>query len=107
MPQAIVKKLFESLDELERSVTLSKKTFSSVGSPDPELLRRIEYYEDVLQKQKRLATALCDHIEKGNWEEVSRHIKLINGLSALIHEDAKGLVNEIMSGSAAPAEDAA
>ena len=107
MPQTIVKKLFESLDELEKSVSLSKKTFSQVKSVDEGILQRIAYYEDVLAKQRRLANSLCDHISKERWDEVARHVKLINGLSALIHDDAKGLVAEIMDLPAAKADDLA
>ena len=107
MPKAIVKKLFESLEELEKSVSLSKKTFSQAKSTDEGILQRIAYYEDVLAKQKRLANALCDHIEHEQWDEVSRHVKRINGLSSLIHDDARGLVAEIMDLPAVAADDLA
>lgn len=99
MPQAIVKKLFDSLSELERSISLAKKTLSAKDPIPLDLLKRVAYYEEVLLKQKTLAKSLCDCIATENWDEVSRHVRLINGLSSLIHDDAKGLVTQLISGA--------
>ena len=102
MPQAIIKKLFDSLNELESSVKLAKKMFCRDSSEKADqLLARIEYYEEVLGKQKRLASSLCDYIRTENWAEVNRHVKLINGLSALVSDDARGLIQEVLGKQAA------
>ena len=98
MTQELIKKLFDSLTELERSITVARQTFVSLQPENDELLQRIDNYEDVLSKQRQLAQSLRDYIEAQNWGEVTRHIKLINGLSALVHDDARALVRELVSG---------
>ncbi len=98
VPQAIIKRLFDSLDELERSIHLAKSALSSKNGATETMLQRIAYYEEVLSKQRKLAGSLVDFLVKENWQEVTRHIKLINGLSSLIHDDAKSFVAEIITG---------
>jgi len=62
------------------------------------LLKRIASYDEMLAKQRRLADRMCDYIAAGKWDEVTRHIKLINGYSAMIHEDASSLMTGIITG---------
>ena len=104
MPQAIIKRLFDSLDELERSINLAKKALSAKEGNSTVTLQRVSYYEEVLGKQRKLARALVDYLLQENWAEVTRHIKLINGLSSLIHDDARAFVAELISGGRIPAE---
>ncbi len=95
MPHSVVRKLFESISELERSVDLAKRTFASSAVVRDDLLERVNQYDKVLLKQRQLASQLTDCIEREDWPEVTRHIRLINGLSSLIHEDARSLIAEI------------
>jgi hypothetical protein len=92
VPSKVVKKLFRSLDELEQSIAIAKKVLSSQDPIPLEVMRRVASYEDILSKQRKLARRLCNYMVSGDWEEVSRHVKLINGLSAMIHEDARSLM---------------
>jgi len=39
--------------------------------------------------------ALCEAIELKNWDEVTRNVTLINGLSAMIRDDAKAILTAI------------
>lgn len=98
MAYEVVNKLFQSLDELGRAIGLAKRTVEARKNPSPDLLKRISYYEEILLKQRRLAEAMCNYIKQDKWDEVTRHVKLINGLSSLIHEDARELVTQILSG---------
>ena len=96
MGQTVITKLFKSFDELERTIQLARH---AVVTKDPvpfELLRRIDTYDKTLQQQRRLGQSLCDLVAEGNWPEVSKHVKMINGLSALIHTDAMELVSEVL-----------
>lgn len=93
--KVIISRLFESFNELERAIVSAKQTLENKSEPPKDILARIASYEDILDKQRSLATALCGHSSLGNWDEVARHIKLINGLSAMIRDDAR----EILSGS--------
>lgn len=92
MKHVIIDRLFESFRELERAIISAKKTLEKRENPPEELLSRMAHYEDILGKQKSLATSLCGHASLGNWEEVSRHVKLINGLSTMIRDDAREIV---------------
>jgi hypothetical protein len=88
----ILGRLFESFTELERAIYSAKVTLAAKESQPTELLERIANYERILAKQKSLASALCTFISSGNWEEVDRHVKLINGLSSMIRDDAREIV---------------
>jgi len=103
--QTIIKRLFDSFGELERAIASAKITLKRQQQPPKAVLDRIGVYEDILQKQRKLATELCGYVSVGNWAEVSRHVQLINGLSAMIRDDAR----EILAGvqympTAAPSE---
>lgn len=98
MRQATIRKLLESFLELEKAINSARGVLEKKLDPPNEILERISAYEEILEKQRSLATALCDHLSANNWEEVARHITLINGLSAMIRDDAR----EILSGVQRP-----
>jgi hypothetical protein len=58
------------------------------------MLERITSYEEILKKQRTLADELCRFATIGDWQEVSRHVQLINGLSAMIRDDAKEILSQ-------------
>ncbi len=89
MKRILINRLFESISELENAISSARVTLSSNKKQTEPLLGRIEVYQDILSKQRNLATALCGHAALGNWNEVSRHVKLINELSYLIRDDAR------------------
>jgi hypothetical protein len=39
--------------------------------------------------------ALCEAIASKDWDEVTRHVTLINSLSAMIRDDAKAILTAI------------
>jgi len=92
--QTVIKRLFQSFNELERAIHSAKHSLEKKEGTPSEVLERIGTYEEILEKQRNLASALCGHAYMGNWHEVSRHVQLINGLSAMIRDDAR----EILSG---------
>ena len=92
MNKLTIQKLFASFNDLVRAIVLAKDALEKRPSTPPDVLRRIEAYGDILHKQKELATALCCHSTMGNLDEVSRHIKIINGLSVMIRDDAKEIL---------------
>lgn len=96
----ITQKLFSSLAGLERAITETKKNVQSGKSARPELLKRIECYEEVLHKQKILATALDGHLKDNNWEQVQRYVDLIRGSSLLIQLDSESIISEMAGVSA-------
>ncbi len=92
MSSQVVKKLFKSLDDLEQSISRAKKVLASQDPIPLEIMRRVASYDDILCKQRKLAKRLCNYIVAGDWEEVTRHMRLINGLSAMVQEEARFLV---------------
>lgn len=89
----IIDKLFSSFEELEGAIESAKKTLAKRESIPPEIMTRLNSYDDILLKQRTLAKELCQHMDSGNWDEVSRHVTLINGLSAMIRDDARAILS--------------
>ncbi len=99
MNKVIVNRLFESFRDLEQAIsaaktTLERRTKEANGDSCSDVLHRINSYHSILQKQRDLATTLCGHMTLGNWPEVARHIKLINGLSSMIRDDAREILGQ-------------
>jgi hypothetical protein len=103
----IIQKLFQSFTELEDAIGSAKCTLAKRGEIPAEIMERLNSYDGILLKQRNLAHELCTHINQGDWDEVSRHVGLINGLSAMIRDDAKAILSLIkpMPESASSEED--
>lgn len=91
----IIDRLFSSFSELETAIQSAKVTLSKKKAIPEEIMKRLNSYDTILAKQKSLATDLCGHINEGKWDEVSRHVGLINGLSAMIRDDARAILSSI------------
>lgn len=102
----VIQKLFNSFDELERSITTARKSLIRRDPIPLMLLKRVSQYEEMLTKQRKLAQELCRHIHSENWDEVARHTKLINAFSSMIYNDAIALTAGIISGNDSIPEDA-
>ena len=95
MGDDILAKLSNSLDELERSISAARRALTLKDPVPLDVIRRISSYEDIIQKQRLLSGRLSNLMVAGKWDDVSRHVKLINGFSAMIHEDASSLLKSI------------
>jgi hypothetical protein len=91
----VIKKLFQSIGELETAIGKAKESFVGRGNGAQEVLDRIKHYEEILQKQKELIVSLCSYAMQSNWHEVNRHVKLINAYSLLIRDDARELLSPV------------
>lgn len=91
----IIQKLFQSFTELEDAIVSAKGTLAKRGEIPAEIMERLNSYDGILLKQRTLAHELCGHINTGDWDQVSRHVGLINGLSAMIRDDAKAILSLI------------
>ncbi|MCB0339048.1 MAG: hypothetical protein KDD53_05570 [Bdellovibrionales bacterium] len=92
MQKSIIDRLFASFSDLETAIASAKKTLLARDAVPGEIIKRIDSYDNILSKQRKLANDLCSHIDTGNWDEVARHVNLINGLSALIRDDARAIL---------------
>lgn len=91
----IVQRLFTSFVELEQAIHSAKDTLEKKGNVPTTVIQRLNSYDGILAKQRLLASELCEFINKGNWDEVSRHVNLINGLSAMIRDDARAILSSL------------
>lgn len=91
----IIERLFASFGELEKAISSARATLSTKESVPEEIVKRLDSYDGILEKQRNLAQQLCEHINNGNWDEVSRHVGLINGLSAMIRDDARLILSSL------------
>ena len=101
MSEKLIDKLLESFDELDRCIAVTKKVLEHKPGVPSEVVNRVEQYTDIVRKQRGLAVELKDHISHQNWDEVSRHVKLINGLSTMIRDDAQAILSGAYDGAAA------
>ena len=91
----IIDRLFASFSELETAIESAKKTLAAKKSVPTEVINRLNSYDGILERQRGLAGDLCRFINEGNWNEVARHVGLINGLSAMIRDDARAILQSI------------
>lgn len=92
MNKIIITRLFQSFGELEKAIGSARQSLEAKEKAPRELIERIESYEKILTKQRLLAERLCGHVNAGEWGEVERHVKIINGLSQMIRDDAREMV---------------
>ncbi|RIL12545.1 MAG: hypothetical protein DCC75_00285 [Proteobacteria bacterium] len=91
----IIGRLFASFSDLEQAITSAKSSLKARGNISPQVLERLSSYDSVLAKQRDLAQNLCQHINNGDWDEVGRHVSLINGLSTMIRDDARAILSSL------------
>lgn len=88
----IVDRLMQSFSDLEQAIEGAKSTLKAKVAVPENVLERLESYSDILTRQRELARVLESHVASGNLDEVVRHISLINGLSSMIIDDARGVL---------------
>ena len=93
MSDSLVNKLLDSFDELERCIDMTKSVLATKDGVPVDIFDRVNQYSEIVQKQRNLAIGLKDHISVQNWDEVGRHVKLINGLSSMIRDDAQAILS--------------
>jgi hypothetical protein len=101
----IIDRLYASFGDLEKAIDSAKATLAKRESIPTEIVERLNSYDGILVKQRALAATLCEHINKGEWDEVTRYVGLINGLSALIRDDARAILGSLSGNDEAVADD--
>ncbi len=91
----IINRLYRSFEELEVAISSAKKTLQAKSNVPESVIERINSYDGILDKQRKLAQKLCLFINEGDWDEVARHVGLINGLSAMIRDDARAILSSL------------
>lgn len=88
----LVDKLLESFNELDRCIAHTRTALSEKSGVPDDILSRVEQYSSIVSKQRNLALGLREHLSLQNWDEVARHVRLINGLSGMIRDDAQAIL---------------
>ena len=96
--QALVDKLVESFDQLDSCIAHTKSELSQKKDVPNDVLSRVEQYTSIVAKQRELAVDLREHLACQNWDEVTRHVRLINGLSSMIRDDAQAILSSATQG---------
>ena len=102
MSAQVLERLFASLHQLEQAIAATKISISKFKTPNPEVVSRLECYEQVLQKQKVLAEGLAKSVGQGDWAQVGRFVDLIRGSSVLIQLDSQSIISELQANSDKP-----
>jgi hypothetical protein len=92
MSEFLLDKLLRSFDELDRCISVTKQVLSTKDGVPADVLKRVEQYSDIVNKQRSLADDLKSFLDREDWTEVNRHVRLINGLSAMIRDDAQAIL---------------
>ncbi len=92
MAESVVDKLLESFAELDRCISVTKEVLSQKHGVPCDVMDRVNQYSEIVAKQRGLALNLRNHLSSQNWEEVGRHVRLINGLSTMIRDDAEAIL---------------
>ena len=98
---SIVSKLVSSFDELDKCIEVTRHIIDSKDLACNDTKQRVEQYAEIVHKQRVLAKTLEEKLSTEEWGEATRIIKLINGLSQMIRDDA----HEIISTSLASNDD--
>lgn len=100
MSELLVNKLLESFDDLDRCISRTREKLCEKQDVSADIMSRVDQYSDIVSKQRDLAIGLKKHLSDQNWDEVTRHVRLINGLSAMIRDDAKAILSQAVGQSA-------
>jgi hypothetical protein len=92
MSDTLVDKLLESFDQLEHCISVTREVLAQKQGVPSDVIDRVNQYSEIVAKQRGLAQNLRDHLCAQNWEEVGRHVRLINGLSTMIRDDAQAIL---------------
>lgn len=89
-------RLCKSIDELECAIEQARHTLSkrlTISSIYKDALKKLDNCTNMITKQRQLSTKLCVAIDEKDWEEVSDYVKIINGLSAMIRDEARDAIS--------------
>ncbi len=92
MSSKLVNKLLVSFTKLERTIDDTYTVLRCRPGVPFYVLHHVQQYREMVVKQRGLALELEQSLMKEDWNEVARLIKLINGFSSMIQNDAKALV---------------
>lgn len=93
----VIAKLRESIDQLELSIQQSR-----IKINDPTILAHLDQYNKIVEKQRDLTNNLQVLVTEPqkNLNEIARVVRVINGLSEMIKQDANDILGQLQRGAA-------
>lgn len=91
--EVIIERLMKSFSDLESAVESARANLLKVEKVPSEVIARLDSYQSIITKQRSLARNLEQSVNSGDVAEVGRQIGLINGLSSMIIDDARGILS--------------
>jgi len=88
----MIERLYQSFNDLEIAVNTAKATLLRKSDVPSYIIDRLDSYDNIMLKQKSLAAELEQSIANKDAENITRIVKLINGLSEMIRDDARELL---------------
>jgi len=94
----IIIKLKQSVSVLEGAISMAAATIIQKFGKDHPASVRLDSYTEVIKTQKEYINNLINAVENNNWSDVSRMTQIINGLSSMIKDDARAMVECMYEG---------
>lgn len=99
MDISIIEKLNQSVDSLEYSIHTAAKSIVSKYGEDHTASKRLQQYSSAINSQRSYIENLNQAVQNNNLDETYRLIQIINGISTLIKDDARALVECLYNNS--------
>ena len=96
MQNNIIERLFASIQNLEDSIAQARATLGAAPNAPADVISRLDSYKGICEMQRRFAHSIAKELVSGNFQEVSRLVNLVNGLSAMILDDVKVVVARVL-----------
>ena len=101
----ITSKLAASFDKVEECLVFARRIADQLEICPPSLRCRIDGYDAMLAKQRALTETLNERFQAEDWDEVSRQVRIIQGISKMMRQDAYELLSELSLADGQEAEE--
>jgi len=88
----VLRRLSQAITQLEEAVWAAKETIESKPEYPIEAIERLDHYLNIVAQQRYSLLTISDLIDQGDFESLTQEVSKVNGLSAMIREDAKELL---------------
>lgn len=87
-------RLESSFNELKQVIERTRTTLAQKENVPQDVFARVDYYREMVAKQEIMSGELRAALERQDWAEVNAIVKRINGLSAMIRDDANDMLKQ-------------
>ncbi len=89
-----ISKIISSISAIDFAIQNTKATITAFENDNVEIFARIEKYEQIVCKQRKIAREIQSHLKLQNWSEVHRRVHIIHHLSQFLRDDLQTLMYE-------------